>query len=175
MQQRRGHDNRPSAQQGPMRPNETPNKGGGTDAGQKSIADLLRPPSQTVVYFTANDRRTVRPALVGAEAEEVAKNFATLPASQLRRFYADVMALKRRIEHGAATDDEVVSRMMLLRAKAAYTRARQKSYPDELVTFFTRHAAAVKGREDFLRGFQPHFEAVMAFHKVFERKKDDDR
>ena len=72
---------------------------------------------------------------------------------------------------GVFDDDEIVAALMLLRAKAAYTWGRQSKYPDELVAFFTRHAHSVKTKADFLRGFQPHFEAVMAFHKVFEEKR----
>lgn len=147
----------------------SPGGGGGQDT-RARIAALLRPPAQPVRYFAANDR-AVRAELLGAEAEEVAKRLAPVPASQLRRFYAEVSALKRRAELGAAEDAEIRAQLTLLRAKAAYTLGRQTRYPDELVAFFNRHAHSVQGRDDFLRGFQPHFEAVMAFHKVFEEKK----
>jgi CRISPR-associated protein Csm2 len=147
-----------------------PQGGGGQQRGR--IEELLRPPAQKVVYFVGNDRKAIDGRLLAEEAEKVARNLAEVPASQLRRFYAEVMSLKRRAELAGATDEEVRARMLLLRAKAAYTWGRQKKYPDELVTFFTRHAASVQTRDDFLRGFQPHFEAVMAFHRVFENKKD---
>ncbi|WP_135467879.1 type III-A CRISPR-associated protein Csm2 [Crenalkalicoccus roseus] len=144
---------------------------GGEDA-RGRIEDLLRPPAQKLCYFADNDRKVIDANLLGSKAEEVARKLAEVPASQLRRFYAEVMALKRRAELAGASDAEVRAQLMLLRAKAAYTWARQKSYPDELVLFFTRHAASVETRHDFLRGFQPHFEAVMAFHRVFGKKKD---
>jgi CRISPR type III-A-associated protein Csm2 len=134
------------------------------------IADLLRPPAQPLRYFSANDPKAVEPRLLGEEAEQVARKLATVPASQLRRFYAEVMALKRRAELTEVSDEAIRAEMMLLRAKAAYTWQRQNRYPGELVAFFTRHAASVKTKHDFLRGFQPHCEAVMAFHKVFEKK-----
>ncbi len=151
-----------------------PDPSGGRGANRvHEIEEALRPPAQPASYLTA-DRRTVRPELVGEEAKDTAKKLASIPASQLRRFYAEVMALKRRIElTTAVTDDEVQAQMALLKAKAAYTCRRREEYPLELVRFFTRHAAAVRGSDDFKRGFQPHFEAVMAYHRVFEVKKGE--
>jgi CRISPR type III-A-associated protein Csm2 len=148
--------------------------GGGGD--RRRLEDLLRPPreSERERYFSANDPNAPDRDLLGSKAEEVAKKLATMPSSQLRRFYAEVMALKRRAELTDITDAEIRSELMLLRAKAAYTWKRQeKKYPEELVAFFNRHAHSVRTKKEFLRGFQPHFEAVMAFHKVFEIKKDD--
>jgi CRISPR type III-A-associated protein Csm2 len=146
--------------------------GGGGDRGRPE--DPLRRPEQPVRYFSANDPNAPDRDLLGSKAEEVAKKLATVPASQLRRFYAEVMALKRRAELTDITDAEIRAQLMLLRAKAAYTWKRQENkYPEELVAFFNRHAHSVQSKTDFLRGFQPHFEAVMAFHKVFEVKKDN--
>lgn len=151
--------------------------GGGQGQSREAIEELLRPPAQKVVYFVGNDRKAIDGRLLAEEAEKVARNLAKMPASQLRRFYAEVMSLKRRVELASTTDEEVDkevrARMLLLRAKAAYTWGRQKSYPAELVRFFTRHAASVQTRDDFLRGFQPHFEAVMAFHRAFQEEKKD--
>lgn len=145
----------------------------GNSGSANEIAALLKPPASLPRYFIDN-AKAPRKELLGDEAEQIAKNLATLPASQLRRFYAEVMALKRRLDLDAALpDDEISAQLALLKAKAAYTRARRKDYPNELVLFFTRHAAAVRTREEFLRGFQPHFEAVMAYHRVYEQKKGD--
>jgi CRISPR-associated protein Csm2 len=138
---------------------------GNADPARGRIEDLLRPPAQLPRYFAGNSTAP-RAELLAREAEEVAKRLATVPASQLRR----LVALKRRCELAGAPDEEILAQLTLLRAKAAYTWTRNDRYPGELVAFFTRHAAAVRGREDFLHGFQPHFEAVMAFHKVFEQK-----
>lgn len=148
----------------------SPHNLGASERGR--IEELLRPPAQRLTYFTGNDPKAIDTKLLGEEAEQVARRLAEVPASQLRRFYAEVMALKRRAELANASDEEIRAQLTLLRAKAAYTWGRQKAYPDELVLFFTRHAASVQTRHDFLRGFQPHFEAVMAFHKVFEGKRD---
>lgn len=148
--------------------------GGGTPsstADRGRLEELLKPPAQAVRYFSGNEQKAPDSTLLGSEAEEVARKLATVPASQLRRFYAEVMALKRRADLTDISDSEIVAQLTLLRARAAYTWGRQNRYPGELVAFFNRHAHSVRSRRDFLRGFQPHFEAVMAFHKVFEEKK----
>lgn len=169
--------------QGQGRP-PTPSGGGGQG---DRFTQHLKPPETPVRYFQANDQKAPDSTLFGKEAEEEARKLAEVPASQLRRFYAEVMALKRRAELTDISDAEIVAQLSLLRAKAAYTAARQGRDADKrdadkrdagkrdaffnLVAFFNRHAHSVKTKNDFLRGFQPHFEAVMAFHKVFDEKK----
>lgn len=136
------------------------------------VVALLRPPADRFRYFAENSRAP-RSEIVGEQAEQVARQLAHLPASQLRRFYGAATALKRQLELDhvhAVTDDEIRTRLGLLKAQAAYTWKRGKNYPAELVAFFTRHADAVRTRDDFLRGFCRHFEAVVAYHKVFEIK-----
>lgn len=148
---------------------------GGGDSVANEIAALLRPPANPPQYFAANSR-VPRKGLLDDEAQQTAHDLASLPASQLRRFYAEVMALKRRLDlDPALPDDEIVAQLALLKARAAYTRARRREYPDRLVSFFTDHAAGVRTRDDFLRGFQPHFEAVIAYHRVYNTSKGGDR
>lgn len=137
------------------------------------IAKLLRPEAPRYRYFQENSQAP-RAEAVLEEAEVVARQLASLPASQLRRFYSAATALKRQLEldgKRAIADDEIRTRLGLLKAQAAYTWKRGRDYPTELVAFFTRHADAVRTRDDFLRGFCRHFEAVVAYHKVFEIKK----
>ena len=143
---------------------------------EDDFGSLLTPSAERFRYFSANSNAP-RPEMLDKEAQEVAHKLATLPASQLRRFYRSVMALKRQMElDPKLADDMIRARLALLKAQAAYTWKRQeRSYPPDLVSFFTRHADAVRTRHDFLRGFQPHFEAVVAFHKVFEKKTGGER
>ena len=86
------------------------------------------------------------------------------------------MALKRQLElDRKIADEDIRTRLGLLKAQAAYTWKRGEKakppYPAELVAFFTRHADAVQTRDDFLRGFCRHFEAVVAYHKAFGTKE----
>lgn len=138
------------------------------------MSALLRPPVERYQYFTGN-AQTPRPDIVGNDARQCAESLATLPASQLRRFYGAAIALKQQLNQDkdrSIADDEIRTRLGLLKAQAAYTYKRGRNYPTELVSFFTRHADAVRTREDFLRGFCRHFEAVVAYHRVFEKKNN---
>lgn len=161
--------------QGAGRPSGGPPQGGpGGASGGRDWERLLRPPETPFAYFAPNTEAP-RAEMLDREAEEVAKRLASLPASQLRRFYGAVMALRRRLDlDKSVPDEEIRAQLALLKAQAAYTyRRRERDYPQELVEFFTRHAAAVRTRKDFLLGFQKHFEAVVAYHKVFEQKRGD--
>jgi CRISPR type III-A-associated protein Csm2 len=162
-----------------MQPNSGPRSGHGGPPRREDedLASLLKPPAERFRYFSANNSTAPRPEMLDREAQEVARALASLPSSQLRRFYSAVMALKRQIELDSQLPDEMIrARLALLKAQASYTwKRREREYPRDLVTFFTRHADAVRSRQDFLRGFQPHFEAVIAFHKVFERKTRGER
>lgn len=168
MQQRHGHG-------GPGGPHRHT---GGRPRGQEPDIDpLLKPPPQRFQYFTGTDpkgRPIPRPELLDEEAEEKARTFGPIPASQLRRFYGAVTSLKRQLEIDRDFPDEALrARLVLLKAHAAYARKRVKNMPDEFVRFFVRHADAVRTRSDFLSGFVPHFEAIIAYHKMYEKKERD--
>lgn len=142
--------------------------------GPDPIAQLLIPSPKLPVYFAGNESNAPRRELFDGEARAVAEKLKTFPASQLRRFYGAVTALRQQLDLDKTIADEFVrARMAQLKAHAAYTLKRDRNYPGDLLRFFTDHAEAVKGRHDFLLGFQPHFEAVIAYHKVFEVKKGD--
>lgn len=167
---------------GPRRSAEPPRQAspGGRNHGsdsQQRLADILRE-KDTVVYFEAArgnaGRPAPRPDLFDGEAESVARRLAKIPASQLRRFFGAVIAIKRRLEidnalRGDAATGFIRGEMALLRAKAAYTLARQRydQDADELLRLLGRHGRSIGDRHDFLV-FARHFEAVMAFHKVYE-------
>jgi CRISPR-associated protein Csm2 len=151
--------------------------GGGRSGGGSPVIPQLLRDTKTVEYFGAksNDgRRSPRAALFDAEAEETAKKLAGIPASQLRRFFGAVMAIRRRLDRDSSLGAEFIqAEMALLKARAAYTLARRKKrndqseLDDELLAFFVRHARSVDDRASFA-AFMRHFEAVMAFHKVYD-------
>jgi CRISPR-associated protein Csm2 len=113
----------------------------------------------------------VRPELLDGEAQERAKALRQVSSSQLRRFYGTAIAFKQRLEMDRRiTDGEVEAHVAYLKASSAYAGARKQ--PKALVEFFVAAANSVKTREDYLC-FARHFEAVIAFHKVFEDKRTD--
>ena len=169
MQQHHGHQRQ--GQQ--SRPGGQDHGRDGRPRGREPEANpLLKPPSERLVYFKGTDQRgrpIPRPEMVDQEAETWARTFGCIPASQLRRFYSAVTSLKRQIELDPSFPDEALkARLALLKAHAAYAQKRVKNMPEEFVIFFVRHADAVQNRTDFLRGFAPHFEAVVAYHKIYE-------
>ena len=155
------------------------------NANQAAFQQVLAPPTARFQYFSDKDRKTPRPEIFDKDARDAGAKLAGIPPSQLRRFYAETTALKRQLEltrdatNGSSLSDEAVrARLHLLKARAAYTWARHKndkSHPDyeELARFFTLHAESVQGKEDFLLGFQPYFEAVIAYHAAANASKEN--
>lgn len=153
-------------------------RGGTHDRDDAELEHFIRPEG-TVTYFTAaaqpGRRRTVRAELLDKEAYKTAEAMQKLPPTQLRRFYADVLVLKRELEIDPdGTSNELVqARMALLKAHIAYTARRKgKQIPPEfiaLMKFIKQHVATVTTKEDFLEGFVPCFEAVVAYHKYFAK------
>lgn len=126
-------------------------------------------------YFTEDgtgDRKIPRPELFDAEAQEEAQAWAKLKPAQLRRFFGQVMADRRRFELKGwnVPDAEPQVAMALLKAGAAYAAARDdKRKP--LADFVAHHARLIRNVTDF-RVFARHFEAVVAWHKAFEKMSD---
>jgi CRISPR-associated protein Csm2 len=161
-------------------PPRDPGRGGppSGQGGGQSLEQRLKDKT-AVQYFAADDRRSLRAELLDQEAEAAAKTMRGIPASQLRRFFASVMGLKRRLELEQRDAEFIRAEMAFLKAAAAYAvkrlprRGDADHDPDWLVNFFARHANAVKDEKDFI-AFARHFEAVMAYHKCFEIKQRRD-
>jgi CRISPR-associated protein Csm2 len=115
--------------------------------------------------------------LLDSEARERAKELRGVASSQLYRFYATAVAFKQRLQiDQQVTDGEVEAQIAYLKASSAYSGARRQAKEQAkalpLVEFFAAAANSVRTREDYI-GFTRHFEAIMAFHKVFEEKRTD--
>ncbi len=147
---------------------------GGPGSGNR-IAEILRNP-RPVRYFADPEGRAINRDLLDTEAQRLAETFGqSVKSAQLRRFYGDVMALKRQVETDRTLpDDAIRAQLALLKAKAAYAKARDNKLPDEFLRFFNDNAEAVKGRKDF-GAFVRYFEAVIAFHKVYNPNDKEER
>lgn len=121
-----------------------------------------------VKFFKEGDRKALRRELVDEEAQRWGERLGEKVATtQLRRFYGDVLALKRRLELDPELPDEMIrSRLALLKAKAAYAARRDQDLLD-LLRFIREYGDSVDDRNDFF-AFQTVFEAVTAFHRAFE-------
>lgn len=118
---------------------------------------------------------TPRHELFDAEAQAEAKRWAGIKSSQVRRFFGQVQSDLRKIELDGdkATDEQARVAMAFLKATAAYAAAREKARRP-LAEFAGHHAGLVKTVADF-KIFARHFEAVVAWHRVFEEQKKSSR
>lgn len=130
-----------------------------------------------VKYFDQEGK--LRPELLDQEAMQVGEALAKaeLERAQLRRFYSDVLALKRYFELRSAGLDmhrrdeafsEIYAQFRMLKARAYYA-CQRKVIPGVMKEFIQNHVGAVRTWKDFL-AFCRHFEAVVAFHYAFSKK-----
>jgi len=144
--------------------------GGGPQAPPRIPAPPL------VKYFRSSGE--LDPELLDGKAEQWAKELAKVSSSQLRRFYEDVLALEKRLQveakgPGRRERDESFDRLRadfkMLKAKAVYAHGKNKSqFPEAFLQFFVDHVHSVDTSEKF-KAFRKHFEAVVAFHKVYAK------
>ncbi|SES91429.1 type III-A CRISPR-associated protein Csm2 [Oceanicella actignis] len=124
-------------------------------------------------YFTSDG--VPRHELFDEEARAEAKNWAQIKPSQVRRFFGQTKADLRKIELDGekAVDEQALVAMAFLKATTAYAAAREKAR-QALAEFAAHHAALVRGIEDF-KVFARHFEAVVAWHRVFDEQNKPGR
>lgn len=140
--------------------------GRGPGGGDADVAQLLKPPAQKEAYFVGNGK-TIRVELLDDKAQEMAAKLADLPNTQLRRFFDPVVALRLRAQAGKLDAEQVKAELAMMKARAAYAHKRPgQKVPAELVRFFTLHAASVD-TPDKLVAFARHFEAIVAYHRVY--------
>jgi CRISPR-associated protein Csm2 len=144
---------------------QRPSRPAGGGPPEERIKAILRS-TEGVAYVSAANPG---PDFLDRDARQQAEDFHELHTSQLRRFYGMATTFRRRLEiDDTLGDDDVQAQMAYLKAAAAYAAMRHQ--PDELPRFFTKHANSVKTRAQFER-FCRHFEAVVAYHKVFGRER----
>ncbi len=153
-------------------PAERPYGGGRRDSGtldDNPITRALQGAGRIEFWGDAN-RKSLRPELLDQEAQERARELHAVPPSQLRRFYGTIIAFKQRLRIDKTVNDgEVRAQLAYTKASAAYAGARKQ--PEALVKFFVEAANSVNTRDDF-DAFARHFEAVVAYHKVFAEKEN---
>lgn len=148
--------------------------GGGPGGFGRDENDDIKAALQSNATVSYRDGKDLRPALLDKEAQAAAKALDQITPTQLRRFFEQVVTIKRRIDIDRNLAESVVlSEVAFLKGKAAYAAARSKRNDKRvaMVDFIVKHANSIKRREDFL-DFHRHFEAVVAFHKVYRSESD---
>ncbi len=119
-------------------------------------------------YFDENEE--LRAELYGDEAQKWAKYMKDVNTSQIRRFYAQIIADKRKFElKNSESSNAARLAMAVLKANTAYAGARDKKNK-VLADFADHNAKLVKSIKDFM-AFCRHFEAIIAWHKVCNKKR----
>jgi CRISPR type III-A-associated protein Csm2 len=111
----------------------------------------------------------VRRKRVEALVQEMARdcrdrNDPKLVNHQLRRFFQHARAIEARLKAGRTTWAEEAAAFAMLDVAAADAYGKtSKKIPRLFHDFIKRNVSAVKTEKDFLRGFLPHFEALVGF------------
>lgn len=116
-------------------------------------------------YFDEQD--CLREELVTSIAEKVAQSFSSVKRHQLRRFYGHVKKAENRLcstGDWPCTNTEV--KKLIAFAHNAAAGPKPKVTP-AFLNFIKRNLDLIINEKAFTKGFVPHFEAIMAFHKFY--------
>lgn len=159
-----------------LRSNEPPRSGGysGRDRSQttETVGDLW-PDYLKSGYFDAEGN--LNSELVSAEkVEPLIQNMADegLTTGQLRRFFQHCRGVETHLKSGAASWSQLRPKFEFLAAAAAdaYGKVPPK-VPSLFYSFIRRNVDSVKTENDFLKGFLPHFEALVGFGSLYIKKE----
>ncbi|MBI2806668.1 MAG: type III-A CRISPR-associated protein Csm2 [Planctomycetes bacterium] len=116
--------------------------------------------------FVARDR-LVPIAQVMGEAKP------PLTMHQIRRFFQHCRAIEAKVRAGTSTwaTEEAAFRQLDVAAADAFGKSPPK-IPIDFHDFIKSNVAAVKNEKDFLKGFLPHFEALVGFGSQFFKERE---
>jgi CRISPR type III-A-associated protein Csm2 len=115
--------------------------------------------------FVARDR--VQPL-----AEAMSRADPALTMHQIRRFFQHCRAIEAKIRARASTwaAEQASFRQLDVAAADALGRSPRK-IPQLFHDFIQANVAAVKSEKDFLKGFLPHFEALVGFGSQYFKEQ----
>jgi len=95
-----------------------------------------------------------------------------LSAHQIRRYFGHCRAIETRLKATGAEWESVWPEVKKLDVAAADAAAKQPpKIPALFHDFIRRNVDKIKSRNDFLRGFLPHFEALVGFGQAHFKKE----
>lgn len=118
-------------------------------------------------YFGSDGN--IREELLQRLPKSIAKMLGTkkLKNHQLRAFFHHVRAAENKMHLGLAFE-QVRGDIKNLEVFAADRVARgTESVPKQFYDFIVRNVESIKTGKDFLKGFVPHFQAVVAYFRYF--------
>jgi hypothetical protein len=143
---------------------------------EKSLLDLW-PNYLRDGYFDNNKTESpLRPEYVQREkivplVETMANAYPKLNSHQARRFFQHCRAIETRLRAKKADWSIEESNFLRLDMAAADARGKeQRKIPQIFHDFIKLNVAAVHTEKDFIKGFLPHFEALIGFGSAFFSK-----
>jgi CRISPR type III-A-associated protein Csm2 len=110
---------------------------------------------------------------------EMSEAWPHLTMHQLRRFFQHCRAIEARLKQSSSQDEQAKlwasERANFAKLDSAAADAfgkSQKKIPRLFHDFIQRNVAAVKTEKDFLKGFLPHFEALVGFSAQHLNERD---
>ncbi len=106
------------------------------------------------------------------KVEPLAQKMASLTIHQVRRYFGHCRAVETRLKSGGVSWDRVLPEVKKLDVAAADGAAKQPpKIPALFQDFIRRNVDKIKTKEDFLKGFLPHFEALVGFGQAHFKKE----
>lgn len=106
-------------------------------------------------------------------AKAMADGSPALTRHQLRRFFQHCRAIEAKLKAAASNwrAEEAAFRQLDIAAADALAKAPRK-IPRLFHDFIKANVAAVKTEKDFLKGFLPHFEALVGFGSQYFKERE---
>lgn len=122
-------------------------------------------------YFDANGNLKVE-YVSREKVEPLAQKLTSLTTHQVRRYFGHCRALETRLKSGGAAWASVWPEVKKLDVAAADGAAKQSpKIPALFHDFIRRNVDKIKTEKDFLKGFLPHFEALIGFGQAYFKKE----
>lgn len=121
-------------------------------------------------YFDANGCLKIE-YVSRDKVEPLAQKMASLTIHQVRRYFGHCRAIETRLKSGGATWESLWPEVKKLDIAAADGAAKQPpKIPALFHDFIKRNVDKIKTKDDFLKGFLPHFEALVGFGQAHFKK-----
>lgn len=139
---------------------------------KESLSDILR---RSGYFDAAGNLRGefVARDQIAPIAQAMSEAKPPLTMHQIRRFFQHCRAIEAKVRAGTSTwaAEEAAFRQLDVAAADAFGKTPPK-IPELFHDFIRSNVAAVKNEKDFLKGFLPHFEALVGFGSQFFKERD---
>jgi CRISPR type III-A-associated protein Csm2 len=139
---------------------------------EESLSDILRRSGYFDAEGNLRNEFVARDRIVPI-AEDMGRATPALTMHQIRRFFQHCRAIEAKVRAGTSTwaAEEAAFRQLDVAAADAFGKSQPK-IPELFHDFIKSNVAAVKNEKDFLKGFLPHFEALVGFGSQYFKERE---